>query len=249
MKIALVTGGSRGIGLACAKALATTYRVYIAARDATTLEQACAQAQAENLKLEAIPLDVSDLSAVEQACQQIVAAQGQIDLLVHAAGTSAFSVLSSPSDPEHWQRVLQTNLSGAYYCSREVLRSMPPAGRVIFISSVLGLRGMRNSHAYCASKHGVIGLAKSLAQDLAERSITVNAVCPGWVETEMATASMTAIAGHYRIPVKSFIEAEIQAVPIQRWIQVDEVAALVTYLASEQAAAVTGQAFEISGGL
>lgn len=249
MKTALVTGGSRGIGLACAKALASRYQVYIAARDRAALEQACQQAQSEGLSLTPLVMDVADHSSVQQGCQHLAQQAGQIDVLVHAAGTSAFSILDSAADPEQWQQVIQTNLSGAYYCCREALQAMGAGGRLILISSVLGLRGMRNSHAYCASKHGVIGLVKSLAQDLSERQITINAVCPGWVETEMGKQSMQQIAEHHQIPAALFIEAEIQAVPLQRWIQVEEVAAMVAYLASEQTAAITGQAFEISGGL
>lgn len=249
MKIALVTGGSQGIGLACAKDLARHYRVYIAARDSAKLERACQQARSEGLDLIPLVMDVANYGSVQQGCQQIVETAGPIDVLVHAAGSSAFSVLASASDPEQWQGIIQTNLTGAYYAVREVLHSMKEGGRLVMISSVLGLRGMRNSHAYCASKHGLIGLVKSLACDLADRQITINAVCPGWVETEMGRQSMRQIAQHHQIPPELFMESEIQAVPIQRWIQSEEVAAMVSYLASEQAAAITGQAFEISGGL
>lgn len=252
-QVALVTGGSKGIGFACALGLARQgYRVFIAARHEAGLQQAQQQAAQADLYLETLRLDVSDLKSVEQQMEQ-VCAQAGLDVLVHAAGTGAFSPVDSVNDPRVWQQVIRTNLDGAYYCARSALLAMHQTPvdhgrRLVFISSVLGLKGMANSHAYCASKHGVNGLVRALAQDTAAQNITINSVCPGWVNTDMAQEDFKAMSAHYHIPAEMLISEEIQAVPIQRWIRADEVAAMVSYLCSEAAAAVTGQCLEISGG-
>ena len=246
----LVTGGSRGIGLACALNLARGgANVWIAARQSKNLEQACQHALKKGLKLHPLVLDVSRAEAFEQLKEQ--APQCQAQILIHAAGSSGYSYILDPKDPQLWQRLIDSNLNGAYYASRFVLPAMQAQnwGRIVFISSVLGLRGMRNSHAYCASKHGLNGLTKALAQDLIGSGITVNAVCPGWVDTQMGHESLEAMAQHYQIPKDLLETEEIAAIPIQRWIQAEEVAALVDYLVSDQAAAMTGQCLEISGGL
>ncbi|MGV3527124.1 MAG: SDR family NAD(P)-dependent oxidoreductase [Candidatus Sericytochromatia bacterium] len=242
---ALITGGSRGIGLACAKALAARgIDTWIGARDAGGLEAARQAATEQGLMLHTVQLDVSHPDSVAQAFAQV----GALEILVHAAGMEAFSQLDNLEDPALWRQVMATNLDGAYYCSRAALAQMPDqTGRLVLIASVLGLRGMRNSHAYCAAKHGVIGLVRALAQDVSERGITVNAVCPGWVRTEMAERSLATIAAHYGLEAQAFTEAELQAVPIGRWIEPAEVATLVCSLIDSPA--LTGQAIEISGGL
>lgn len=242
----LVTGGSRGIGLAIALALATQgFTVSIAARHAEGLHQACREAEAQGLKLRPLVMDVSDSQSVSAGFAGFESLFG----LVHAAGTGAYSDLLDPDDPAIWQQVMRCNLDGAYYCAREAARRLVDGGRLLLVSSTLGLRGMRHSHAYCASKHGVVGLTRALALDLADRRITVNAICPGWVETEMARADLAAMATRYELPVDELEAAEIGAVPMGRWIQPQEVAALATYIMSSAAAALTGQALEISGGL
>ncbi len=248
----LVTGGSRGIGLACALHLAREgRRVVIAARRETGLQEAVSTAAKEGLTLIPVVLDVSDLYSVERVLGEICTTG--LDVLVHAAGVSALSHYTDHNDPNLWQKVMRTNLDGAYYCARSVLQCMhqhePVAPRrLVFISSVLGLKGMAMSHAYCAAKHGVNGMVKALAQDVAATQITVNSVCPGWVDTAMARQDFTAMAARYQIPEELLISEEIQSVPIQRWIQASEVAALVSYLCSEAAGAITGQCLEISGG-
>lgn len=252
-RTALVTGGSRGIGYACAVFLARQgIKVFIAARHEKGLSEAQAKAQAASLVLHPILLDVSDLKSVELAFAHLCQSE-DLDILVHAAGMGAFSTLNSANDPSIWQQVIRTNLDGAYYCARSALMGMAqePTStdrRLVFISSVLGLKGMANSHAYCASKHGVNGMVKALALDNAAQNITINSVCPGWVDTEMAQEDFKAMSAHYRIPTDMLIAEEIQAVPIQRWIRTEEVAAMVGYLCSEEAGAVTGQCLEISGG-
>lgn len=247
--IALVTGGSRGIGLACAQSLlAAGHSVWIAARQ----HEGLAAAVAAEPRLQPLQLDVSRAEAVSEAFAEIQRQSGQpLQILVHAAGTEAFSPWEAEGDADLWHRVMQTNLNGAYYCLRAALKQMQPTGwgRIVAIASVLGLRGMRHSHAYCASKHGLIGLVRALAQDVLADGITVNAVCPGWVQTAMAKRSMEQIAAHYDLPAEDFMAAELAAIPLQRWISPEEVAASVAYLVSEAAAAVSGQTLEISGGL
>jgi len=251
-KLALVSGGSKGIGLAIAMALAEAgYQTWIAARTEKCLVLACQTAEARGLKLHSLRMDIQNQREVEAAFERLHKEAGETNVFVHSAGTEAFSILESPEDPEHWLRTINTNLNGAYYCGRAAALQMREnkSGRIIFVSSVLGLRGMRHSHAYSASKHGVLGLMRSMAQDLSDQGITVNAVCPGWVRTEMGVRSMSRIARHYDLEPEMFIEAELAAIPIQRWIEPEEIAAMVLYLCSAPAAAVTGQTFEISGGL
>ncbi|HEY9840534.1 MAG TPA: SDR family oxidoreductase [Candidatus Obscuribacterales bacterium] len=241
----LVTGGSRGIGLATALRLAQAgHQTWIAARGEEQLQAACRSAA--DLSLTPLVMDVADPASVATGFGQLGPG---LDVLVHAAGTGAYSDLLDPEDPAIWQQVIATNLGGAYHCARAAAALMPAGSRIIFIASVLGLRGMRHSHAYCASKHGVIGLMRALAQDLMPRGITVNAICPGWVETAMARQDLAAMASRYALDPQELEAAEIAAVPLNRWIQPQEVAELVAYLASPAAAAVTGQALEISGGL
>lgn len=247
-RCALVTGGSQGIGLATALCLARQgFRVWIAARSSERLAAAQQQAVAAGLSLQALQMDVSQLSSVETGFATLAQQGASPAVLVHAAGMGAFSELSQPDDPAHWQAVIQTNLTGAYYCTRLAALTMQAArwGRIVLVSSVLGLRGMRHAHAYCAAKHGLVGLARALAQDLAQDQITVNAVCPGWVETAMGKQSMSRIAGHYGLEAELFEQEELLAMPLQRWLQPVEVAELIKYLVSDSAAAINGQALEI----
>ncbi len=221
------------------------YRVTIAARGSEALAAAQQAAAAKGLSLKTLVIDVADSASVSAGFGHF----NQLYALVHAAGAGAYSELWDPDDPQIWQKVMRCNLDGAYYCTREAALRMTDGGRLLLISSTLGLRGMRNSHAYCASKHGVIGLTRALALDLAEKAITVNAICPGWVETDMAREDLAAMSERYGIAPAELEAAELAAVPIGRWIQPAEVAGLAGYLISPSAAAITGQALEISGGL
>lgn len=250
MNVALITGGSCGIGLAIAQnLLKQNYRVYICSRSQHNLDSAL-----ESLShpaASAIVADVSSSRSVLELFEQLKCKHKHLDILINSAGMSALSYIENEADQEVWHQIISTNLTGTYYCSRQAILMMKEHnfGRIINIASILGLRGMRNYYAYCAAKHGIIGFTRAIAQDVLENGITVNAICPGWVETEMGKNSMASIAHHYGISVSEFEQAEIQAIPLGRWIQAEEVASMVDFLISEQASAITGQALEISGGL
>lgn len=247
--IALVTGGNRGIGLAIGQALvAAGHTVYLAARHPEQMAQNWPQVPAQ---AHGVALDVTDASSIQQTVQQIVTSHQRLDILVNAAGIAGIGPIDAPTDIPQWHQVLNTDLTGTYLCCRAVLPTMQQQGwgRIINIASSLGLRGMKMAHAYCAAKHGVVGLTRALAQDVMAAGITVNAICPGWVATDMGFQSMALIAQLHQIEPVMFQEAELAAIPLQRWITPAEVAAQVMYLISEAAAPVTGQALEISGGL
>jgi NAD(P)-dependent dehydrogenase (short-subunit alcohol dehydrogenase family) len=223
MRRAVVTGGTRGIGLAIARRLvADGFDVIAAARRPAELPQGVRHAA----------LDVTDAPAV----RAFFAALGRLDVLVNSAG------LAGAGDEDAlWQAVLATNLTGTWTCCAAALPMLPDrTGRIVNIASVLGLRGVADQPAYCAAKHGVIGLTRSLAMAAASRGITVNAVCPGWVETEMAA--------------QRFAELGISAadaaagVPIGRIASAWEIADCVAFLARAGAGSITGQALVIDGG-
>jgi len=152
-------------------------------------------------------------------------------------------------DDSRWRDILETNLTGMYLVTKEVLRIMKDSGgRIINISSVLGKFGVPGYSAYCASKHGMIGFTRALALETAHRGITVNAICPGWVDTEMARSGMKDSAAYQGISVEEFKKQAMEAVPIRRFIDAEEVAQLVLYLASDKGSGITGQAINICGG-
>ncbi|MSO83034.1 MAG: SDR family oxidoreductase, partial [Acidobacteria bacterium] len=147
-----------------------------------------------------------------------------------------------------WRRIIDTNLTGLYLVTREAIAQMRDGSRIVNISSVLGRFGVPGYTAYCASKHGVIGFTRALALELAPRRITVNALCPGWVDTEMAAEGMRLGAAATSQTFDQFRERALGAVPIRRIIQPEEVAELVRFVASPGAAAITGQTYNICGG-
>lgn len=247
--IALVTGGNRGIGLAIAQALVHGgHTVYLAARHLDRLRETWPAYPAQAIPLS---MDVTQSETISQAVGQIATHHQRLDILVNAAGVAGIGAIEDTHDEAQWHHILATDLTGTYLCCRAVLPFMRQHqwGRILNIASVLGLRGMRQSHAYCAAKHGVVGLTRALAQDVMSDGITVNALCPGWVDTDMGHESMATIAHAHGIEPQMFKEAELAAVPLQRWITPQEVAALAIYLVSEAAAPITGQAIEMSGGL
>jgi len=245
-----VTGGGTGIGKAVSEALAKNgARVAIASRNRSHLESAAQAFQAGAHPLLPIHMDVTKKNDVQNAVVKVLETWGAIDILVNNAGLSGLNRIGDPDD-SRWHGILATNLTGMYLITKEVLGRMKDhsGGRVINISSVLGKFGVPGYTAYCASKHGVLGFTKALALEVAGRGITVNAICPGWVDTEMARVGIEESASYQGITAQQFKRQAIQTVPIKRFLEAEEVAELVLYLVSSKAGGITGQAINICGG-
>jgi NAD(P)-dependent dehydrogenase (short-subunit alcohol dehydrogenase family) len=250
---ALVTGASRGIGAAIARALAGSgMHVTLLGRDRAALEAVARSGPAGRSQHLAVA-DVTDPVAMQQAVAGAVAVLGPVHILVNNAGQAH----SSPIDhmpPALWQQMLQTNLSGVFHGIQAVLPSMRTCatesdpGRIINIASTAGLQGYPQVSAYVAAKHGVIGLTRALALELAKDAITVNAICPGYTDTDLATQAVEALA---RNTGKSPAQARALIArrnPQQRLITPEEVAATVLWLCQPASRSVNGQALAIDGG-
>jgi len=249
-KVALVTGGGTGIGKAIAGTLARNgAKVAITSRNTDHLEPTRQALAADGLSVMAVAMDLRKKTDIQQAVATITRAWGQINILVNNAGISGITKIDD-ADDSRWLDIIQTNLTGTCLITKEVLRCMPDHqdGRVINISSVLGKFGVPGYTAYCTTKHGIIGFTRALALEVVNRGITVNAVCPGWVETEMASLGISETAALQGITPAQFREQAIENVPIKRFLDPDEVAHLVCYLASDLAKGITGQALNICGG-
>jgi 3-oxoacyl-[acyl-carrier protein] reductase len=238
-KVSLVTGASRGIGRAVARELAARgATVLAAARDQEKLAAVVSAIVAEGGKALAVPLDVADRASVEAAFEAILKAHGRLDHLVNNAGITRDNLVLRMK-PEDWQQVLDTNLTGAFLCTQAALRPMlkQRGGRIVNITSVVGLTGNPGQANYAASKAGLVGFTRSVAREVASRSITVNAVAPGFIETDM-TAAMSDKAR----------EAVASLIPLGRVGQPEDVAAAVAFLVSDRAAYITGQVLSVDGG-
>lgn len=249
-KVALVTGGGTGIGKAISKTLAENgARVAVASRNPAHLQSAKNELKFSDSPVMAIPMDVRNKQEVQKAIARVLGAWERIDILVNNAGVSGLNRIDDEED-KRWYEIVDTNLTGTYLVTREVLRRMKDdaGGRIINIASVLGKFGVAGYTAYCASKHGLIGFTRALALEVADRGITVNAICPGWVDTEMARAGMEEGAAYQGISVEQFKKEAIAAVPIRRFIDAGEVGELAAYLASDKACGITGQAINVCGG-
>jgi len=249
-RVALVTGGSRGIGKAIAGALAAQgARVAICSRDGEAARKAADEISPAGGRVLAIPADVAEKADARTLVRDIVARWGQIHILVNNAGISARVPIDSDDDTR-WLQVLTVNVVGTYHVTREVLRHMPNhnGGRIINISSVLGRFGVPAYTAYCTAKHGIIGFTRALALEVVGRGITVNAICPGWVETDMAALGMRQTAEALSMSPEEFRKQALAMVPIQRMLEPKEIADLAVYLASDASAGMTGQAINLCGG-
>jgi NAD(P)-dependent dehydrogenase (short-subunit alcohol dehydrogenase family) len=226
MSCVVVTGGTRGIGRAIAAHLAAAgHQVIAAARSPAPLPPG----------VRFVACDVADPAQV----RALFAPLARVDALVTAAGQAGANRLSL--DDPAWAPILASNLTGAWYCCTAALERMPDrTGRIVTIASVLGLRGVPDQTAYCAAKHGLVGLTRSLALAVAPRGITVNAVCPGWVDTEMAQ-------GRFRELGIDAAEAA-RGVPLGRIATPEDVAGIVAFLLGAAAGHITGQALVLDGG-
>ena len=244
---ALVTGGGQGIGAAVARAMTTQgMRVTILGRRINVI-QAMADNDPEHLF--AVAADVTDPDQVDAALKLSESRFGPVEVLINNAG-QAQSAPFLKMDMNLWQQMLSVNLTGTMICSQAVLPAMLKSGwgRIVNVASTAGQIGYAYVSAYCAAKHGVLGLTKSLALELATKGITVNAVCPGFTETDLVRESINrVVAKTGRTPEQAMAEF-VKTNPQGRLVQPEQVADAVIWLCSEGASAVTGQAISVSGG-
>ena len=234
-RIALVTGGTRGIGAKTALALkAAGYNVVVCD---VVQDQLDAFEQEHGIK--GFQVDVSDIASVQAGVEKIEAEVGPIDILVNNAGITRDGFMHKMDPVEQWQKVLDVNLGGVFNTCRVVAPGMRERnwGRIINISSMNGQRGQFGQCNYAAAKAGMLGFTRSIAQELANKSITVNAVCPGFILTEMTGA----------MP-KEILDAEVAKIPVGRMGEPEDIAQMVVYLASDAAQFITGATMSVNGG-
>lgn len=240
-RVALITGAGRGIGRAVALALAADGAdVALASYTARNAESAAAEVREKTgRRALAVQADVGVAADVERLFAQAIDAFGRVDILVNNAGVTRDNLILRMSE-EDWDAVLDTNLKGAFLCTRAASRIMlrQKSGKIINITSVMGLVGNAGQANYAASKAGLIGLTKSSAKELGSRGITVNAVAPGFIQTDMTDA----LSAEIREQVK-------KQIPLARLGVPEDVARVVRFLASDEAAYITGQVIRVDGGL
>ena len=239
-RIAFVTGASRGIGRACALALsAAGARVVLAARQLEKLEQVAAEIRAAGGDSFVVPIDMAAPDSIRAAFSKAAKEFGRIDILVNNAAITKDGI-AMRMKPQDWDAVIATNLTGAFVATQQVLLGMMRErwGRVINITSVVAEAGNAGQANYVASKAGLIGLTKSLAQEMASRNVTVNAVAPGFVDTDMT-----------QVLAQEFKDRLLAAIPLQRLGRPEDVAAAVRFLASEEAGYITGHVLNVNGGM
>lgn len=240
MKTALVTGGSRGIGSAICKGLSTNHKVIIgysnSKEEAKKLEESI---NSNGGNAMSVKVDVSDKNSINSAFEEIEESYGIVEVLVNNAGITKDNILPRMKDSE-WDDVIQTNLTGSYLTTQRAIKNMMKNkwGRIIFISSVVGISGNQGQANYAASKAGLIGLAKSVSKEMGARNITSNVIAPGYIETDMT----------------SFLSEEnkeiiIEQLSIKRIGKPEDVSNVVSFLSSEESEYITGQVISVDGGL
>lgn len=239
-RTAFVTGASRGIGLACASSLAEQgHTVVLAARNLDKLQQAADAIRAKGGTAHVVAIDLADPESIKAAFTQATALAGPIHILVNNAGVTKDN-LALRMKAEDWNSVINTNLTGSFLCIQATMQGMMKErwGRIINIASVVAEMGNAGQANYVASKAGLIGLTKSLAQELASRNITVNAVTPGFISTDMTAV----LSDEQKAKMLSLI-------PLKRFGDASDIAAAVTFLASEGASYITGNVLKVNGGM
>ena len=248
---AVVTGGSRGIGAAiAAEFVRRGARVTIMGRSAETLEERAQEMRGEKgASVSTEECDVSDADSVANAFARSVGMFGPVQILVNNAGT-AKSRLFTQTTREMWDELIGVNLTGTFLCCQEVVPGMmeSKSGRIVNVASTAGLRGYKTMSAYCASKHGVIGLTRVLSQETAKHGITVNAVCPGYTDTDLTDSAIKNIVNNLGKTEDEAMRMLTNVITRGTLITVDEVASAVSWLCSPDASGVTGVALPIAGG-
>ena len=249
-KNAIVTGGGRGIGETIALALAAEgCSVAIAGRSKARLERVAGKIRETGRESIAVRCDVTDPHSVKELFGKAKQKWEKLDILVNNAGQS-HSELLARLNIETWNHMLAVNLTSAFLCCQAALGWMLPqkSGRIINIASTAAKIGFRYAGAYAAAKHGVLGLTRSMALETAASGITVNAVCPGWVETDMVQNAVATISAKTRVSAEKAREYLANDSPQKRILDPEEIASTVVFLACEQARGITGQAIDVSGG-
>jgi 3-oxoacyl-[acyl-carrier protein] reductase len=238
-KIAIVTGASRGIGRAIAEGLASRGAFVFAAARENNASGTVEAIRAAGGAAEAVSLEVTDAASIERMVAGALEQKGRIDILVNNAGI-ARDQLMLRMKRDDWDQVIATNLTAAFACAQAVMKPMirQRAGRIVSITSVVGQTGNAGQANYAASKAGLIGFTKAMARELASRNITVNAVAPGFVETDMTKAIAEKASGDW-----------MSQIPLGRIGRPEEVAAAVCFLASDEASYITGQVLAVNGGM
>jgi ketoreductase len=252
-RVAIVTGGTSGIGLSVVRTLAAAGdRVFLCGRNADQVALVTKELVEQGMDVDGTTCDVTARDQITGLVRAAVDRFGSVDILVNNAGRGGGGVTADLPD-DLWDDVIATNLTGTFLVTREVLTTgglrAKNWGRIINIASTGGKQGVVLAAPYSASKHGVIGFTKALGLELAKTGVTVNAVCPGYVETPMAQRVREGYANHWGITTDDVLQRFEGKIPLGRYTEPDEVAALVGYLASTAADPITAQAINVCGGL